>query len=144
MNCYPEFRDYLESFADRYTRRTEYGSELTVEEEELQKLSDFLLKGIADYVVMKRSRDDGDSPELGEFLEHYADQYPRDSDVGAAFQVTKEEMVGLGLFCARGLVALFLRLDQNRGYFSGFGDVVGRNRSRRSGLFHRHLTARAL
>jgi hypothetical protein len=142
MGCYPELRFFFEGFTDGYTRITEAGLELTVGGEELTMFGEFLLGGIADWVVTGRSGAEGDCLILGEFLDKFADRSLSDSDVSAAFQVTQEEMIGLGLYVARGVVALFLRLERDRGRFNGFGDVIGRKRSCADDALPRRLIAR--
>jgi len=129
MSAYPDLRDFFEGFADRYMSMTADGSVLTVKEEELQTLSYFLVEGIVDWVASERSSAEGDRPAIGKFLDDYVNQYPRCSEFGGAFNITDEEICGLGLFLARGFVGWILKLDQDRGRFSGFDDVVERQRS---------------
>jgi hypothetical protein len=144
MSDYPELRDFLKGFTERYTSRTELGPELAVTNEELLTLSAFLVRGFVDWVGADGSIDDWDRPALGEFLEDFVDQYPHDGRFGAAMQVTDEEMIGLGMFLARSFVGWVLRLDQNRGRFKGFGDVIERKRLSVSGPISRRLIARAI
>lgn len=97
MSEYPEIRDFLEGFANRYTRNTEIGSILMVTGEELQTLSDFLVRGMVDWVGVAGANDAEDHPALGKFLDDFVDQHARKSDVGVAVSVSEEEIIGLGL-----------------------------------------------
>src|SRR5262245_59701525 len=142
MSDYPELKDYFEGFTDRYARMTDLGWELEVTEEELQKLSKFLVMGIVDWVEMSGESDKGDHSKLGECLENFANRYPHAGDVGLVVQVTEEEMIGLGLFLARGFVGWILRLDQSRGRFKGFDEVTERKRLSLSSPLPQRLMAR--
>lgn len=143
MSEYPELREFIEGFADRYTRRTDLGPALVVTEEELQALGDFLVRGMVEWVEAARSSDALDYPALGKFLEEFADRRSRGSDVGAAVEMSEEEMLGLGLFLARGMVGWVLRLDQNRGRFKGFDEIVGEKRQSFPGPLARRLVVGA-
>ncbi len=46
MSEYPELREFLEGFAERYARRTERGPALAVADEELRALGEFLAQGL--------------------------------------------------------------------------------------------------
>lgn len=129
MNDYPEFREFVEGFAGRYTLATAIGPEVMVMQEELEELARFLVRGLVDWAITPESGEGGDLPELGEFLEEFTDHHTRNSRVGMVVQLTEEEMEALGLFLVRGLVGWVLRLDQNRGRFKGFDKIVERKRS---------------
>lgn len=136
---YPELSEFIESFVDRYARRTELGPALAVTDEELRMLGEFFAQGLVEWVEATRLSDALNHPALGKFLEEFADRRSRSSDVGAAVEVSEEDILGLGLFFARGLVGWVLRLDQNRGRFTGFDEIVGGKRSSFSGLLSRRL-----
>lgn len=129
MSNYPEFREFVEGFADRYTLATAIGPEVMVMRDELEDLARFLVRGLIHWAVEPGSGECGDLPELGEFLEDFTDHYTRESRVGMVVQLTEEEMEALGLFLVRGLVGWVLRLDQNRGRFKGVNEIVERKRS---------------
>ena len=117
MNGCPEFREFVEGFADRYTLATAIGPEVMVMREELEEFARFLVCGLVNWAVEPGSGECGDSPQLGEFLEEFTDHYTRESRVGMVVRLTEEEMEALGLFLVRGLVGWVLRLDQSRGRF---------------------------
>jgi hypothetical protein len=144
MRDYPDLRDFIEGFTECYTSRTELGLVLSVNDEEFRILSEFIIHGFVGWVEAGSPGFAGVRPALGEFLEDFADQYPPNSRVGAAMKVTDEEMIGLGMFLARSFVGWKLRLDQNRGRFKGFGDVMERKRLSVSGPLSRRLIARAI
>ena len=143
MSEYPELREFIEGFANRYMRRAESGPSLLVTDEEMRALGEFLAQGMVEWVEAPASDDALDEPVLGKFLEEYADRRSRNSDVGAAVEVSEEEIVGLGLFLTRGLVGWVLRLDRNRGRFDGFDEIVERKRSSFPGLSFRRLVVGA-
>jgi hypothetical protein len=143
MSEYPELSEFIEGFADRYARRTERGLELAVTDEEFRTLAEFLAQGLAEYAEAARSSDSPDHPALGNFLEEFADRRSRGGDVGAAAEVDEEEIIGLGLFLARGFIGWKLRLDRNRGRFQGFDEIVGRKRSNFPGPFSRRFVVGA-
>jgi hypothetical protein len=140
---YPELREFIEGFADRYARRTGLGPALAVTDEELRMLGEFLAQGLVEWAEAARSSDALDDPALGKFLEEFADRRSRGSDVGAAIELTEEEILGLGLFLSRGLIGWVLRLDRNRGRFAGFDEIAGRKRSSFSGPLSRRLVVGA-
>jgi len=140
---YPGLREFIEGFSARYARRIESGLALAATDEELRALSEFLVEGLIEWVEAPGSDDALDEPALGKFLEDYAGRRARGSDVGASVEVSEEEIVGLGLFLARGLVGWVLRLDRNRGRFDGFDEIVDRKRSSFPGLSSRRLVVGA-
>ncbi len=87
------------------------------------------MERLIEWVEAARSSEALDEPALGKFLEEYADRRGRASDLGAAVEMSEEEMLGLGLFLTRGLIGWVLRLDRNRGRFEGFDEIVRRRRS---------------
>lgn len=143
MCVYPELTNFLEGFTNHYTNKTTCGAEVMVTEDEFKALSEFLVSGIVDWVEVTDSGEMMDRPALGEFLEDFAEQYLGASDVGMAVQVTEEEMIGLGLFLVRGFVGWVLRLDQNRGRFKGFEEVIANKRLSLSGPVSRRSIVRA-
>lgn len=136
---YPELGEFIESFADRYTRRTESGAALAVTDEEQRMLGEFFAQGLAEWAEATRSSDALDQPALGKFLEEYADRRSRSSDIGAAVEVSEEEIIGLGLFFSRGFIGWKLRLDRNRGRFEGFDEIIERKRASFPGPFSRRV-----
>lgn len=136
---YPELREFIESFADRYARRTELGPALAVTDEELRMFGEFLAQGLVEWAEAAREGDALDHPALGNFLEEFADRRSRGGDVGVAIEVDEEEILGLGLFLTKGLIGWKLKLDRNRGRFEGFDEIVGRKRSNFAGPFSRRL-----
>jgi hypothetical protein len=128
MNGYPEFREFVEGFADRYTLATAIGPEVMVLREELEEFARFLVRGLVNWAIEPGCGERGDSPELGEFLEEFTDHYTRESHVGMVVRLTEEEMEALGLFLVRGLVGWVLRLDQNRGRFKSYNPTTAQAR----------------
>jgi len=129
MSAYPDLGDFFEAFADHYMQRTATGSVLMVKEEELQTLSCFLVTGIVDWVDSEPLSVEGDRIAIGEFLDgFFVNKYPPGGDGWTAFKITDEEMCGLGLFLARAFVGWILKLDRDRDGFSGFSDIIKRQR----------------
>jgi hypothetical protein len=124
MDGYPEFREFVEGFAGRYTLATGIGPEVMVLREEMEELARFLVGGLVNWAIEPGNGEFGVSPELGEFLEEFTDHYTRDSRVGMVVRLTEEEMEALGLFLVRGLVGWVLRLDQNRGRFKRYNSTT--------------------
>jgi hypothetical protein len=124
MDGYPEFREFVEGFAGRYTLATAIGPEVMVLREEMEELARFLVGGLVNWAIEPENGECGISPELGEFLEEFTDHYTRDSRVGMVVRLTEEEMEALGLFLVRGLVGWVLRLDQNRGRFKKYNSTT--------------------
>src|SRR5262249_8274570 len=123
MSGYPEFREFVEGFASRYTLASEPGPVVMVMREELEEFARFLVRGLVNWsaaAVESERCECGDLPGLGEFLEEFTNHYTRDSRIGMVVQLTEEEMEALGLFLVRGLVGWVLRLDQNRGCFKRY------------------------
>jgi len=139
MTEYPELIEIIQCFAARYTRRTERGPELVVTDEEFRTLAEFLAQGLVEYAEVSRSSDAPDHPALGNFLEEFADRRSRGSDVGASVEVSKEDLLGMGLFLTKGLIGWKLKLDRNRGCFERFDEIVGGERSSLSGPFSRRV-----
>jgi hypothetical protein len=135
MSEYPELIEIIQGFARRYARRTERGLELAVTDEEFRMLAEFLAHGLVEYAEAARSSDAPDHPALGNFLEEFADRRSCGSDVGAAVEVSKEDILGLGLFLTKGLFGWVLKLDRNRGRFERFDEIVGEKRASFSGPF---------
>jgi len=124
MDGYPEFREFVEGFAGRYTFATAIGPEVMVMREEMEELARFLVGGLVNWAIEPGNGECGISPELGEFLEEFTDHYTRDSRVGMVVRLTEEEMEALGLFLVRGLVGWVLRLDQNQGRFKRYNSTT--------------------
>jgi hypothetical protein len=144
MSDTPELRDYVEGFTERYTSRTEAGFVLNVTDEELSKFGNYVVRGFVDWVGRGQLNDGDFLYELGESLEVFSDQSAPDGSLGAAMQVTDKEVIGMGIFLARSFVGWLLRLDQDRGRFKRFDDVIELEKSGDPGLLFRRLIARAI
>jgi hypothetical protein len=143
MDGYPEFREFVEGFAGRYTFATATGQQVMVTREELEEFARFLVRGLVNWAVEPGSGECEDFPELGKSLGEFTDHYTRDSRVGMVVQLSEEEAEALGLYLVRGLVGWVLRLDQNRRRFEGFDEITERKRPDFSGHLSRRLIAGA-
>jgi hypothetical protein len=139
MTEYPELIEIIQGFTARYAHRTERGLELALTDQEFRALAEFLAQGLVEYAEVSRLSDAPDHPALGNFLEEFADRRSRGSEVGAAVEVSKEDLLGLGLFLTKGLIGWVLKLDRNRGRFERFDEIVGGERSSFSGPFSRRV-----
>src|SRR5262249_56051288 len=97
MDGYPEFREFVEGFAGRYTFATAIGPEVMVMREEMEELARFLVRGLVTWAVEPGSSEGRDWPELGEFLEEFTDHYTRDSRVRMVVQLTDQPLEALRL-----------------------------------------------
>jgi hypothetical protein len=139
MTEYPELIEIIQCFVARYARRTECGMELALTDEEFRALAEFLAQGLVEYAEVSKSSDALDHPALGNVLEEFADRRSRGSNVGGSVEVSKEDLLGLGLFLTKGLIGWVLKVDRNRGRFERFDEIVGRERSGLSGPFSRRV-----
>jgi len=87
MSDYPELREFVEGFADRYTRTTELGSALTAPEEELH------MKGYPQNL------------ELVEFIEIFRERYVVEGGNGLRLVVmTNDELLLLSKYLYSGIM----------------------------------------